>query len=81
MRAHISRAVLRLAPVLLFVGCASLEKTDWEQYDGPGREHFLAEEFQFPIVNDPLEPVNRAVGGFNHVIMVGLLGPLGSAYR
>ena len=62
-------------------GCASLETTDWTTYDGPGKEHFLKEEVELPYADDPLEPVNRAFSGFNHVLMVAIVAPIGWVYR
>ena len=66
---------------LALPGCAPYEKMDWSQYDGPGKEHFLAAEVEFPYVPDPIEPVNRVVSGFNHGLMTVVIQPISFLYR
>ncbi len=70
--------------VVLGVACACqppLRTTDWSSYDGPGARYFQQEEVTFPHVPDPIEPFNRGVGVFNHVLMVGVAQPISFAYR
>ena len=66
----------------LAVGCAhSIERRDWTDYDGPGAAYFHAEEIDPPSFPDPLEPANRAVSAFNHVLITCIASPLGDVYR
>lgn len=66
---------------MLAVGCATYEKPDWSKYDGPGREYFLKEEVEFPLVPDPGEPTNKVISGFNHFMMTGVVQPVSWIYR
>lgn len=70
-----------LLALALLAGCRSYTPRDWSAYEGPGKEHFLAEEVRFPGVEDPLEPFNRAMASFNHVLLVGIIAPLGAVYH
>ena len=72
-----------LALLIVGAGCSAprYKQPDWSQYDGPGAEYFRAEEVEFPIVEDPYEPMNRGVSAFNHVIMAGIMSPLSAFYR
>ena len=62
-------------------GCSTPPRRNWSDYEGPGREHFVAEEVEFPFVPDPLEPVNRGISGFNHILLTGLVQPVSWLYR
>jgi len=77
---------LRLAVIAcltaLATGCAhSVERRDWTDYDGPGAGRFHAEEIDPPSFPDPLEPANRAISAFNHVLISCIASPLGDVYR
>jgi ABC-type transporter lipoprotein component MlaA len=73
---------LLLAAAVLGIGCAhTVERNDWEAYQGPGREYFLAEEVTFPEVPDPLEPFNRSMGAFNYAFLRGIVNPLATGWR
>ncbi len=75
-------AWLLVATALFGIGCAhTVERNDWETYQGPGREYFLAEEVTFPEVPDPLEPFNRSMGKFNYVFLRGIVNPLATGWR
>ncbi|HEY8155641.1 MAG TPA: VacJ family lipoprotein [Myxococcota bacterium] len=64
------------------LGCAhSVERRDWTAYDGPGAASFHADEIDPPSFPDPLEPANRAVSAFNHVLITFIASPLGTVYR
>ena len=75
-------ARLLLASALFGIGCAhTVERNDWEAYQGAGREYFLKEEVEFPEVADPLEPFNRSMGVFNYVFLRGFVNPLATGWR
>jgi ABC-type transporter lipoprotein component MlaA len=75
-------AWLLLAAAVFGIGCAhTVERNDWEAYQGPGREYFLEEEVTFPEVPDPLEPFNRSMGKFNYAFMRGIVDPLATGWR
>jgi ABC-type transporter lipoprotein component MlaA len=75
-------AGLLVAAALFGIGCAhTVERNDWEAYQGPGREYFLAEEVEFPEVPDPLEPFNRSMSEFNYWLLRGLVNPLATGWR
>jgi ABC-type transporter lipoprotein component MlaA len=69
--------------LLLTAGCGTLptQRNDWTKYDGPGKEHFVAEEVEFPMVDDPYESWNRPVGAFNYGFLVYVIDPLGDVYH
>ncbi len=39
------------------------------------------ERLELPRFDDPLEPVNRSAGGFNHALIMGFVDPLSRIYR
>jgi ABC-type transporter lipoprotein component MlaA len=83
-RTHRTRgaAWLLLVAAVFASGCAhTVQRNDWEAYQGPGREYFLEEEVTFPEVPDPLEPFNRSMGEFNYWLMRGLVNPLATGWR
>lgn len=61
----------------------TLKHKDWSTYDGPGKEHFLKEELidEIRSIDDPIEPLNRGVSVFNHVLLKGIVAPVGWVYR
>ncbi len=65
------------------LGCATIEtrRNDWSKYEGPGAEYFRQQEVEFPVPYDPVEPVNRALGSFNSMVLLTVLTPFSSAYR
>lgn len=83
MKTRTSLSFLLLLVLLpLLGGCANeLKQRDWSKYDGPGREYFLEEEVHYTYLEDPIEPANRAVGTFNHILMVGIISPASWVYR
>lgn len=73
-------ALCLLAVVAL--GCAQpVKRRDWSAYDGPGAAAFERGTFPPPMVDDPLEPPNRAVWGVNHFFIEWVASPVGRAYR
>jgi ABC-type transporter lipoprotein component MlaA len=71
-----------LAILALAVGCAhGTQRRDWTDYDGPGAGYFHAEEIAPISYPDPLEPANRAVSAFNHVLITCIASPVGDLYR
>jgi len=74
--------VLGFLLAALSAACAhSIERRDWTAYDGPGAGYFHAEEVDAPSFPDPLEPANRTVSAFNHVLITCIASPLGDLYR
>lgn len=66
----------------LALGCTHpVQRRDWSDFDGPGAEHFRAEEIEPPSFPDPFEPVNRAVALANHGLVMWVMRPIGSVYR
>ena len=62
-------------------GCATpIQRNDWSNYDGPGAEHFRAEEYELPYLPDPLEPANRIIWDANKV-MLDAVAPASRAWR
>jgi phospholipid-binding lipoprotein MlaA len=77
-----ARTLAALLIGALGLGCAHpIERRDWSAFDGPGAQHFHAEEIEPPSFPDPLEPVNRSVAAVNHGAILWVVRPLGSAYR
>ena len=75
-------AWLLLAVTLFGIGCAhTVERNDWEAYQGPGREYFLKDEVEFPEAPDPLEPFNRSMGALNYGFLRGVVNPLATGWR
>lgn len=76
---------LALAALLVVVlsACVSthVERRDWSHYTGPGAEHFQKEEFPFPHIDDPIEPINRISAWVNHSFLRFVLAPLATVYR
>ncbi len=72
-----------LALALLAASCVSsdYERRDWSDYDGPGAQHFLAEEIVFPHVDDPLEPANRVSAWTTHQFLKWIVAPPARFYR
>ena len=68
---------------LIVIGCATtqVEHHDWSSYDGPGKRFLESEEVEIPLLNDPLEPTNRAIGALDHWIKVIAFRPLARDYR
>ena len=77
------RAGLALACAALSAACVSTEhqSRDWSTYAGPGAAFFQAEEIEFPHVDDPLEPTNRAVAALNYGLLRYALAPVARVYR
>jgi len=68
--------------IVLLVGCAQpVERRDWSAYEGPGAAAFQRETLPPPQFPDPIEPVNRSMWAFNHVLIVALADPVGRIYR
>lgn len=68
--------------VLLATGCATtVQHRDWSHYEGPGDTVFHREELPPPDFPDPLEPWNRSAATLNHVLIRGVLDPVGRIYR
>ena len=55
---------------LLAAGCATTEvrHRDWSAYAGPGADAFRKEELTLPQIDDPAEPVNRALDEAKHAV-------------
>jgi ABC-type transporter lipoprotein component MlaA len=61
-----------------------VHRRDWSNYQGPGAEQFKKAEIdarEFIDFSDPLERMNRSVGVFNHVAILGIVDPLAKGYR
>jgi ABC-type transporter lipoprotein component MlaA len=70
-----------LAVLALQVGCApTVQQVDWAEYEGPGAHAFHREEVKVPLVDDPLEPLNRSVSVANHAFIV-VADPFVRVYR
>ncbi len=54
---------------------------DWSTYDGPGAVHFRQTEYELPVADDPLEPLNRVFDAFNYVVLAWLIDPLSTGWR
>ena len=70
-------ALATLAILLAALGCAhETQRFDGSAYTGPGKAYFEREELEFPDVPDPVEPMNRAIAGFNRGLLLYLVDPL-----
>jgi ABC-type transporter lipoprotein component MlaA len=81
-RARPRLAVWGLAAlVVALAGCApTYQQVDWSRYQGPGADAFRREEVTTPLVDDPLEPLNRGISAANHALIIAA-DPLARAYR
>jgi ABC-type transporter lipoprotein component MlaA len=71
--------------VLLCSACShTVQRRDWSAYRGPGAEQFQKTEIdarEFIDFSDPLERMNRSVGVFNHLVILGVVDPFAKGYR
>ena len=75
-------ALLALTVLVAALGCAhETRRNDWSTHTGPGKTYFQREELEFPDVPDPVEPMNRAVSGFNRGLLLHVVDPLASLWR
>ncbi len=58
-----------------------MQRNDWSTYNGPGAEYFQRTEYQLPIDEDPLEPLNRVFVGMNEAVAIWVAGPLSAGWR
>ena len=64
--------------------CSTIEteRRDWSDYRGPGYVYFQLEEPRpVEVLDDPLEPFNRAVGAANFVFLNYFVAPMSTAHR
>ena len=67
-----------------FSACSTIEtqRRDWSEYRGPGQVYFQLEEpGPVELLDDPLEPLNRAVGAANFIFLDYVVAPLSMAHR
>lgn len=79
-----SQALFLIAlPSGFLCACSStqVERNDWSSYTGPGAEHFRREEFPFPHVDDPIEPVNRISAWLTREFLRFVVAPTARVYR
>lgn len=65
---------------LLFVGCASSKSSRGVMVS----DEMTGQDVEIPIydpIPDPLEPLNRSISVFNHIVMVGVVTPSSYVYR
>lgn len=73
-----------LALLLSLSACSTIEteKRDWSSYKGPGNVYFqLDEPHPVELLEDPLEPLNRAIGAANFIFLDYVVSPLSKVHR
>ncbi len=81
VREGLRPAASGLVLLVALAACApTQQKRDWSGYQGPGAEAFHREEVATPLMDDPLEPLNRGTTAVNHALIIAA-DPLARAYR